>query len=156
MMFIAQATASRAFEQIGVELKWGSVKNADVSKDDPLVITILDEAPANLAAGALADALPFERVHIRIFYGRVAGLIPLRNQAPVVLGHVMTHEIAHMLQEVDYHAKTGIQKARWSDDDFSAMLRGGLGFEEFDKILIRRGIEQRRIRRSRPAILALK
>jgi hypothetical protein len=52
--------------------------------------------------GALARALVFEGTRIEVFYERVRRMVGPRR-FPSLLGHVLAHEIAHVLQGVDLH-----------------------------------------------------
>ena len=65
----------------------------------------------------------------------------LRPFVYVLLGHVMAHEIAHILQGVARHSERGIMKERWESSDYKQMLKGSLRFTEHDAILIKLGLE---------------
>ena len=62
------------------------------------MIRITSDTPASRIAGGLAFALPYEGVHIQIFYDRVRAAEPLLPQ--VALAHVLAHEITHVLQGI--------------------------------------------------------
>jgi hypothetical protein len=47
-----------------------------------------------------------------------------------LLGHVLAHEIGHLLLGPHSHAATGIMMARWSDEDLRTIARGQLYFSE--------------------------
>ncbi len=79
-------------------------------------------APARFQSDALAYATPFDDSHtcIHIFYSRVLGSVP-RKLASGLLGHVMAHEIAHVLERKDRHSATGVMKAHWCSSDYESM-----------------------------------
>ena len=58
----------------------------------------------------------------------------------MALAYVFAHELAHAMQGVARHSETGILKARWSNDDFTAMLFHKLDFTDFDARSIREGL----------------
>jgi hypothetical protein len=72
-----------------------------------------------------------------VFYDRVEPLVR-GHHAPeaAVLGYVLSHEIAHVLQGVARHSETGIMRARWSDNDFKLMGIRALIFTAEDIQLI--------------------
>jgi hypothetical protein len=61
--------------------------------------------------------------------------------APVLLAHVMVHEVTHVLQGMDHHSDTGVMKARWTSDDYKKMLWDPLPFTDYDATLVRLGLE---------------
>lgn len=60
-----------------------------------------------------------------------------------VLSYVLAHEITHLLQRNDHHARSGVMKARWDDADFAAIQAASLAFTETDIELIRSGLALR-------------
>ena len=91
--------------------------------------------------------LPYEGTHITVFYDR----LQQRNEPkrlPVVLAHVLVHEITHLLQGIDRHSVSGIMKAHWSIEDYHEMAFKPLPFTQDDVDLIQQGMDARE---SRPA-----
>ena len=68
-------------------------------------------------------------------------MVPAR--IPILLAHVLVHEITHTLQGVVRHSASGIVKAQWDAADLFEMVRQPLRFTEVDVALIRRGLEAR-------------
>jgi len=62
---------------------------------------------------------------------------------PVLLGHVLAHEIGHILQGTDRHSETGLMKARWDSREIMAMDWKPLSFTADDVVLIRIGMATR-------------
>jgi len=105
---LALALAHDMFAPAGVDLKWRPGR-PELEPGD-IVIQITSNTPASLHPDALAYARPFDGVHVRIFYDRVAKMGDVRL-APRVLAHVMVHEITHNLQGIDHHSTDGVMKA---------------------------------------------
>jgi hypothetical protein len=148
-----QEAATTIFSRIRIQLTWtgqwqhaskavGGCVGEPATRD--LAIEIVRHAPASFSDVALAMALPDANsgVRIVIFYDRVTPLLR-GHHAPqaTVLGHVMAHEIAHVLQGVARHSETGIMRARWTQNEFSQMGIGVLTFAAQDVELIRRRLE---------------
>jgi predicted metalloendopeptidase len=57
------------------------------------------------------------------------------------LGHILAHEIGHVLENVARHSDTGLMQANWTRDDISMMIWAGLPFAPEDKALIRARME---------------
>ncbi len=107
-----------------------------------MTVTLEPKAPKRLSWLALAEALAFEGRTIRTYLDRLeASARPSRR--PALLAHIMVHEITHLRQACDHHAKTGVMKARWNDADFAAMESRPLTFTEYDIDLIRLGMAKR-------------
>jgi hypothetical protein len=62
---------------------------------------------------------------------------------PVLLAHVLAHEIAHTLAVSDMHSSTGIMKARWDARDLAEMKGKSLSFTEPDIRMIQDGLDAR-------------
>jgi hypothetical protein len=145
-----QDAASRIFAGIHVQLTWtGQTQQVSnpvaASVGEPgthdLAVEIVPHAPASFSDVALAMAMPYADSGIRIviFYDRVDPLLRGHNApAATILGYVLAHEIAHVLQGVARHSETGIMRARWTDNDFKQMGIRVLMFTAEDIQLIRR------------------
>jgi hypothetical protein len=136
--------ATKIYAGIGVTLDWKSGSRA-CKAADVIHIELAEHTPDKLMPGALAYALPYEGVHIRVFLDRVEKSVGA-NGLPCVLAHVLVHEIGHILQGLVRHSETGVMKAHWTVDDFTQMTYRSLPFTEQDTILIQRGLEQRSAR----------
>jgi hypothetical protein len=106
---------------------------------------------SDLKSASLAEALPFARYGIRanIFYDRVRTVMDKYGSlaAPAILGHVLAHEIGHVLLGTSTHTPGGLMSAGWSDAEFVRMACAVLPFDRAD---IRRIQECLRRRRSIP------
>lgn len=134
----ARDLASKMFITIDVHLNWRSGCPTGPEAGS-IVVDFVTDAPTTFKPGALAYALPYEGVHIRIFADRIA----TRSNAREVLAHVMVHEITHILQGEARHSSEGIMKAIWTQADFNAMAAKPLSFTAEDVELINRGMDRR-------------
>jgi hypothetical protein len=131
------------FLPIGVRIDWHNDRGScRIMCRQPIPITISTNTPADLDPGWLAYSLSFEGTHIGIFYDRVRTAATPAG-FPYLLGHVMAHEITHMVQGTDYHAQQGLMKGRWNGSDFPEMTRKPLPFSELDVQLINKGLDAR-------------
>ena len=134
----AKALASDMFAKIGVNLHWRRGEPSQ-GQAGAIVVEFVTDVPNTFKPGALAYALPFEGVHIRIFANRING----HSSSRQVLAHVMVHEITHILQGEARHSAEGIMKARWTPDDLAAMGVKPLTFTAEDVDLIYQGMDYR-------------
>ena len=144
----AQGLASGMFASIGVtlHLKPGHPARPDA---DAIMIEFVTNTPATGHPGAMAYALPYEGVHIRIFWDRIQP-----DPSPsAVLAHVMVHEITHILQGINRHSSEGIMKAQWTYQDFADMKVTPLSFTPEDADLIYSGMAVRSAHATKPAAL---
>ena len=143
---LAQEEASRLFEDAGVRLDWRTGSPQGLEGGPGVVeLTFEAAAPAGYRApqrsGALAVATPYgiNSGKITVFGDRVE--VYVRGLRTIdtgrVLGHVLAHEIGHVLEGIARHSESGLMKAHWSRDDYAEMLRSGLGFAEVDRGLLR-------------------
>ena len=137
----AQMEASQMFRRAGVLLEWREEKLNWCRKSDRPTIHIAYsfQTAADLEPGSLAYAMPYEGVHINVFYDRIPGSD--NNSRAKALAHVLVHEITHILQGVSRHSDSGIMKARWDKADYTRMRWVPLAFTDFDVLLIQQGIQ---------------
>jgi hypothetical protein len=151
----AEFMASRMFEQVGVFVRWrrGPSKGHDIEQ----IITgaITSNTPRNFHPGALAyaEVYPgqFKDAHIRIFFDRVESSVAMfprssplvRKLTASLLGHVLVHEITHILEASDHHSEEGVMKKHWTINDLFHMEYRPLPFDLVDVELIRRGLADR-------------
>jgi hypothetical protein len=141
MMYRGQATAAQILSKAGIRLEWRRDERT-CAENNGIVVTVSLDTPMDRHPGALAYALPFERTRVVLFYDRVLSAAG-PSVAPSLLGHVLAHEIVHILQGVDAHSSRGIMKSRWEKQDYDAMQRGILPFTREDLSLLGRGVEWR-------------
>jgi hypothetical protein len=108
-----------------------------------LVLRILPPEASTLpvAPGALGFAVPSES-YAAVLYGRVASL-PLPNTRigrDVLLGHVVAHELGHVLLGTGGHSKSGIMTAAWKSKTLAVAARGQLVFDSKQKRLMQHNV----------------
>ncbi len=137
----AEDAASRMFATAGVQIAW---RCGTRHSGEAIVVDFAEQTAPNDHPGAMAYARPYEGVHIVVLYDRMQR-VPGRL-LPVLLAHVLVHEVTHLLEAVPHHSATGIMKARWDSNDYKAMLRAPLPFAAEDLDMIQHGIEAREAR----------
>jgi hypothetical protein len=136
--------ASAMFSKVGVSLKWRHSRPADGQAQRERAVTIhVVGTTGGSSQKTLAAARPYEGSEITIFYGAMKWASQHPRLARVVFAHVLVHEIAHNLQQVNRHSATGIMKERWTSADYAAMQYEPLRFESFDVDLIHEGLAGR-------------
>jgi len=67
----------------------------------------------SLDLSALAYTLPFAagRPRTTLLLRRLRPILPKKPEA--ILGHVLAHELGHILKRSDGHSEDGVMKARW-------------------------------------------
>jgi hypothetical protein len=95
---------------------------------DYLVVRIVIGSPAAARPGTLGYAMPHARfgVHATILYNRILERLSDSKEfdVAVILGHVMVHEIGHLLLESAEHSPNGIMKAHWDNVDLRQAIQG--------------------------------
>lgn len=86
--------------------------------------------------------MPFDVTRIVLLYDRVLSAAG-PDLAPALLGHVLAHEIVHILQGVNAHSASGLMKPHWDRRDYEDMQRAPLPFTQVDLTLIDLGLEWR-------------
>jgi hypothetical protein len=130
----AKSLATGLLEPAGVRLRW----DTRCKQCETIEIRIDTTAPSSVGKETLAYALPYAKGRekcIHIFRDRIYN--PPWVRAEVVLAYVITHEIVHMLDQLDRHSDIGVMKARWDYRDFLAMQQNRLSLAREDVERIR-------------------
>ena len=156
IMFDAQGVAAEILAAAGVRLRWvfASTRGAQSTTSDcgpggavqTIEVRFLRSTPAQRKPAALAEAFlyPESSAHIDIFFDRVAIVLELRKivSSRRIPGHVLAHEIGHLLLGVAGHSETGLMKAHWDRYDFSVMDTNYMSFTPEDARLIRSNLSR--------------
>ena len=142
----AQGLATRIFADIGIPLDWRACQPAGESSPAPIVVQLVS-GKNGLMSGVLGYAMPYRR-RVIIFFDRIETM----QDAWTVLGHVMAHEITHVIQGVSRHSDTGLMKPHWSTHDLSEMLHKPLPFAQEDLILLYSALSMRRESTDTPTV----
>jgi hypothetical protein len=172
---LATAEADRLFRAARLRIAWDqpsaeSAEDRGADMTSPafrqpdgrsyLVVRLMRRTPATMVPDALGYALPFGRTgaHVLIFYDRVEALTQRVNTAAyIILGHALTHEIAHVLLGSSQHAIGGLMQARWTPASWRLASAGLLAFRREEVEGIRAGLQRFQSPeppRSREALLA--
>jgi hypothetical protein len=138
----ARARAGKMFADIGISIQWRSGPPHASSPRNFVIVEMADYTPRDCYPGALAYAMPYDRLHIKVFYDRVRGTV-YSQTVPALLAHVFVHEITHVIQGFSRHSSVGIMKARWDVNDYLLMQSKPLTFTEEDIHFIRQGLAAR-------------
>jgi hypothetical protein len=152
----AKVVASGILAGGGVKIAWHSPSNCP---REGILITLSNDTPVGLHPGALAYAQPYDGTHVVVFYDRVKnqpGILPLAKPVFVasLLGHVMVHEVTHILQGVVRHSESGVMKQQWTGVDYAEMSGKPLQFTDEDVVLIQLGFKAREARLAAVAVRA--
>ena len=127
--------ATEIFRNIGIRISWVRRTRCVQSSSEPIAVQVSTGAPPARFPGALGYTRLAEH-QIEVFYDRVERIC----EAPIVpnlLGHVLAHEIAHVLEGVKRHSAEGLMKANWDSHDYERMFPHLLPFAPEDVELIR-------------------
>ncbi len=140
----AQDEASRLFERAGITLSW---LPAQAPPPDSMVIKLVVKIVANSIGdkaknrNVLGIAPGSKEVRGKVawlFYPRIDDLGQTLNlEVSQLLGHVMAHEMGHLLLPYGGHAVTGLMKAGWDTKQALLASTGSLTFEPSQAALIR-------------------
>jgi hypothetical protein len=138
----AEDIATRVFEQAGVQVKWincpvvaQGLPNAAVCRKAIFPNYFQQRiAPPRYGVSESSFGVSYlssEGVgcYSYVFYERVAKQYRGNEQnAAVLLGHVMAHEIAHLLLGTNSHSASGIMRAHWYPQELASANKGLLLF----------------------------
>jgi hypothetical protein len=143
----AQGYATRIYSAIGVNLRWkGSCTEAELSAPGMITLGVEWAAKAPVAASPMAQAVAYplrsSGTRITLYKDRLSSLIQ-RNPifAAPVLGHVLAHEIGHVLLRSSQHSSEGLMKSFWCAQEQSDMRRRFLRFTESETAQILHNLE---------------
>jgi hypothetical protein len=144
---IAETEASRVLSEANVRTRWNGrphkarVCSSQAPDIHDIELLILDASSPKDHPGALGYSLPYARTGYRviIFYDRIRLATAVPN--PELLGHVIAHEVGHMLEGTLDHAPSGVMTARWTGSEIADMPRHPLHFTASDVDIISRRLD---------------
>jgi hypothetical protein len=144
-LFLAKSMAGEMFARIGVQVQWqgGAVRESERGCWRPIEIKLEAGLPGADRPDSMAYAMPYGEggARIHVFVGQVAAMVPA-NRMGTLLGHVLVHEMTHLLQGVSRHSARGVMKAHWDASDLRAMEVHPLPFDDQDVVLIHAGTKR--------------
>jgi hypothetical protein len=158
----ARNVASRIMMNASVEIEWidvGGGFKAGCDREDPFfepskwpakgyyLVAIVPDVLPNSATTEVMGYAPvatgrYPRAYV--FYNRIKRFSDLmegmssNSGGAIVLGHVMAHEMGHLLIPGDAHTKTGIMRAGWDYQQWKETAMGRLVFTESQAKQIRK------------------
>ena len=157
----AERVARQVFQQAGIETMWlhCALNQQEVADNptcerefgpDSLLIRLLPERMARkLTRGSeLGYAILFEHdsfeTEAYAFYDRAKELAETRIASiTILLGHVLAHEMGHLLLGVGQHSSRGLMKANWKEKELRLASIGGFVFSPKQARRIRRDAGKR-------------
>ena len=154
MLAAAQGYAARVFRHAGVDLSWelcSSGRGFEIDKNaraqHPLFLELVRGEGAGISKAALGYAnVTKEGGEMAVLYLKrlenLTGFLPPPASREQILGHMMAHELAHLLSVVK-HSPSGIMRARWADQDFWRMAQGRMNFTATEEATLRLAVRRR-------------
>lgn len=152
LLAAAEAEVHRIFQQAGVETLWRNcsekVENTQpagchVVGSSYLVLKILPRATSAQLRDrndVLGTATLDEKgvgFYGYAFYDRIQRMAEDRRLSPTLLGHVLAHEIGHLLLRSNSHSVSGIMSARWTGDELRRISEGAMLFTALESNVMR-------------------
>jgi hypothetical protein len=139
----AKMIADQILAGAGVRLSWhGNLAPCIGESARAIQVDLSWNTPPGELPGALGYAQPFGDAYVRVFCDRIGQTVSL-ERVPYKMGHVLAHEITHVLQGTNFHAVSGVMKAVWDSSECRRMAVLPLTFTATDILLIRHGLEDR-------------
>jgi hypothetical protein len=150
----AEVQIHRIFRHAGVEILWRNcseraeivlLAGCQVIGSDHLVLRILPHALGAQVRNrndVLGTATVDEQgvgYYGYAFYDRIQQMADARRLASALLGHVLAHEIGHLLLQSNSHSISGIMSGRWDGGELRRISEGNMFFlPEESKIMQQR------------------
>lgn len=141
----AELVATGIYDAIGVRVVWRSdERHPSGCVSQPLHSTILvsfrisDSGSVNDQALALSHPYLKTGPCVTLLMDRLEAAIQLNPlSAYALVGHVIAHELGHVLEGVTRHSDTGLMKERWLTNEVWKMKEHPIEFAPSDAALIR-------------------
>jgi hypothetical protein len=152
LLLWSEAQAAIIFRPAGIDLVWrGS------AQEGCILMTIVRNAAEKVSPDAMGFAHPFadNGPNATILYERVELLAESIKPIPeyTVLGHIIAHEIGHLLLRTTEHSTAGLMRASWKPPEWRLAAAGLISIE---RVQARRMVENLRSREiAAPSIGAL-
>jgi hypothetical protein len=165
----AESDASQVFERAGLAVDWINCgQNADSSSEsrclrqvgpNDLVVRIVPRA-RTLPRWVFGVSFLSEGVgaYADVFLDHVKGIQEDHKETPLarVVGHVVAHEVGHLLLGTTVHSDTGIMQADWETDQLRKISMGRLLFSPEESRQICARVNARAPRAAAPVLAAFR
>jgi hypothetical protein len=159
-MILARLQAAQLFAAAGIRLEWrdGEPK-PDANGARVVGIQFVETTPVAFHAKLDEGAMAFARLYgagpssITVLGDRVRSVLQpyTEVQAGKLLGHILAHELCHVLEGGPRHSQTGLMKPFWTILDYGEMISTGLPFAPEDVELMRAAVGKPHLSRPRGA-----
>jgi hypothetical protein len=149
----AQTEAARIYRSAGITLVWSDTLDFSVpqmiinivSKPTFARLTIPDSLAVKAADSRVLGVAPGHKdrrnLTVWAFYERIEDSATLLGLDPgLLLGHVIAHELGHLLLPYDSHSQSGLMRAGWDKAQASNAVMGILKFNPGESGLVRRSV----------------
>jgi hypothetical protein len=153
VLTLAKAETTRIYHALGVTFAWTETDDSGGGRG--FVVKIIPRAlkGKGIARGAMGVApgtVESRGTVAYAFYDRIQDVTRSIGASPgLILGHVIAHEMGHLLLPYDAHARSGLMRGAWDTDQAMRATRGALTFTAREAALIRQRL--RNIDRREPA-----
>ena len=140
----ARGIVHEAYAGIGVQVIWRVSNSAPAGCETrpghrKIVIELRSGTAPGRGSAALAYANPYSRQGpcVTLLMDRLKEKAERNPETTgVLLGHVLAHEIGHVLQGIARHSETGLMKEQWSEREIGQMWKQTLLFTAYDAEMI--------------------
>ena len=121
--------AKRIFSGVGITLLWTNTKPGEPYSEAAVQMRIVIVPDSRTEQNRRLGIAHSENMAAYPFYERIVDLAE-HNGADIaaLLGHVIAHEIGHLLLPYDSHSSSGVMRAEWDRAQFEDMAKGLLTF----------------------------
>ena len=118
---------ARIFEQAGVEVVW----TAEAPRLTVIIIPRVlgfDRATSPVMGAALKTT---SGLLVQVFFQQVEGFARSHHvDLSTILGHVIAHEVGHLMLPTESHSPTGLMRAEWDSAQMRDVVRGAVTFTD--------------------------
>jgi len=168
LLAAAEMQVHRIFRQAGVETVWRNCSDRSeniqptgchVIGSTYFVLKILPRAMGTqvrdrtdvLGAAALDEkGLGY---YGYVFYDRIQRMSEERRLASTLLGHVLAHEIGHLLLRSNSHSISGIMSGRWAGGELRTISEGAMFFMPHESKVLRDRLLSVALKPARPFVV---
>ena len=136
-----ERVATQLFRRIGIGIEWHNAPSACPEEREPVLVRVWTHTPNDYHRGASGVSRPYDGVHVEIFYDRMQGAAA-DSMLTALVGHVLAHEIAHVLGGTDAHS-SGVMQPQFSREDIRRMTVVPLRIPEAYIIVLQDGVRTR-------------
>jgi hypothetical protein len=148
---VARRIVEEIYSDVGVRVVWGRQRSVPLGCEErplhrKIVVAFRAAGPAEVRWEALAYSNPYSQQGpcVTLLTDRLKRELKTNPlDTAYVLGHVLAHEIGHVLEGIARHSETGLMKGRWSLRETTNMPTERLGFSAYDVGLVLRGLGAR-------------